>query len=43
VIKVFNSYMYNQYSKSIVVKVLRADQVGRTGYSPLGSQSRGHM
>jgi hypothetical protein len=29
--------MCDQYSKSIVVKVLRAGQAGRTGYNPLDS------
>jgi hypothetical protein len=30
VIRISNLYIYNQYSKSIIVKVLRADQAGGT-------------
>jgi hypothetical protein len=34
--------VYNRYSKSKVVKVLRAGRVGGTRYSPSGSRSRDH-
>jgi hypothetical protein len=42
VIRISDLYIYDQYSKSKVVKVLRAGRAGGTGCSPSGSWSRGH-
>jgi hypothetical protein len=42
VIEISDSYACDQYFKSIVVKVLKADRADKARYSPSGSQSRGH-